>query len=118
MRDMEEVRARVTKRRRESRGQLDLFPALDLHNHDYFNGLRERYLANNANRILELLKTGESICYDDVWATSLKSPLIWPSDVTSQLAELTKAGRIEILGMKERQRVPKFGKGHRLKFLK
>ncbi len=118
MYDMESARALAAKRKRESGGQFDLFPADDLHKNDYFDGLRERYLSLNMSRLLELIQSSGSISYDELWATSLKSPLIWPSDVKSQLATFIKEGRIEITGLNDRQRVPHFGASHRVKFLK
>jgi three-Cys-motif partner protein len=118
MADMETARAMAAKRKRESKGQIDLFPAEVLHNNEYFDGLRERYLASNSLRMLELLQSSGIVAYDELWSNSLRSPLIWPSDVNSLLAELVRQGRIELIGLRERQRVPKFGSGNQVQFVK
>lgn len=118
MADMEEARALAAKRRRESKGQRDLFPAVDLHNNEYFDGLRERYLESNAARLLAYVESKGIVSYDELWAISLRSPLIWPSDINSYLTDMVKKGRLELLGLGEKQRVPKYGAGSRVKFLR
>jgi hypothetical protein len=104
MADMEEARALAAKRRRESKGQKDLFPAVDLHNNEYFDGLRERYLESNAARLLAYVESNGIVSYDELWAISLRSPLIWPSDINSYLTDMVKKGRLELLGLGENAR--------------
>lgn len=109
---MESARAKAAKRRRESGGQLDLLPAEEMHNNTYFEGLRDRYLEANAERMMGEVEKRRTVSFDDLWASSLETPLIWPTDINSQLLEWKREGRIAIQGLSPRERTPKYGKGH------
>ncbi len=59
-----------------------------------------------------------SLPYDDLWAMSLQSPLIWPTDVSGQLKSWGKEGLIELTGLQPNQRNPKLSENNRVVLLK
>jgi len=118
MLDMESARAQAAKRRRELGGQIDLFGAEDLHKNEYFDRLRDRALEANATRMFALLRAEGQVPYDDLWAMSLQSPLIWPTDVSGQLKSWGKEGLIELTGLQPNQRNPKLSESNRVVLLK
>jgi three-Cys-motif partner protein len=105
--DMEEARAKSAQRQRTSRGQPELFPAEELHNIAYFDGLRKRALDQMETNLLEILHAKRTVSYDAVWALALRSPLVWPTDFKSLLLDLEKQGTVRIEGMPPGSRVPK-----------
>lgn len=112
--DMENARAKAAQRQRTSGGQLDLFSAEELHNNEYFDGLRNRYLDKMRKLLLEHLRLNGSIGFDEAWSSSLRSPLIWQTDLKELLAELEKLGTIRLEGLEPGSRVPKLGQNVRI----
>ena len=53
MQAMESARASAAQRRRQSDGQMEFFGAEEMHDHTYFNRLRNRYLSSNADRLVD-----------------------------------------------------------------
>ena len=79
--------------------------------------LRERYLAAAKRRIDEVRAGRKQVTYDDIWDAALAFPLVWDSDVKEWVADWLKQGRIRLLGLQPKQRVPQWEKGHVIEFL-
>ena len=79
--------------------------------------LRERYLSAARDRVAEVRAGRKQVPYDEVWDAALAFPLVWESDVKEWVAEWRQAGRIKLLGLAKKARVPKREQGHILEFL-
>ena len=110
---MEKTRDEAQKREREERtGQteLGLFSgAVSQDPSAYFRSLRERYVFRARAAVLHLLRTKKQLAYDEAWSSALTFPLTWESDLKDWIHEWEQDGQLEIMGMKERQRVPQLG---------
>ena len=110
---MEKTRDEAQKREREERtGQteLGLFSgAVPQDPSAYFRSLRERYISRARAAILVLLQTKRQLAYDEAWSSAMTFPLTWESDLKDWIREWEEDGLLEIMGMKERQRVPQLG---------
>jgi three-Cys-motif partner protein len=103
----EKARAEAHQRRREARtGQFDLLPSQDLHDPSHYNSLRERYLTKSRRLVLQALQAQRRVLYDDAWTLALSEPMTWESDLKDWVEEWAQEGRLDIVGMKPRQRVP------------
>lgn len=87
---------------------------LVLHISNYFDSLRERYLARAKGQIIQLLQDESQVAYDDAWSLALKEPLVWESDLKNWIAEWKKSGMIAVEGLRQKQRIPQFGEKHSL----
>lgn len=70
---------------------------------------RSKQTYHAKRQLEEALRERSPVRYDDVLKVLLERPLIWESDVKSWIAEMQGAGKIEIVGLTGRQRVPKDG---------
>lgn len=83
----------------------------------YEDELRERYFAR-ARTALDALTTATSeVSWDDLVVTALRIPMIAEADVKAWLKELQARGAIQVLGLAEKEKVPKRGRGHRVRRL-
>jgi three-Cys-motif partner protein len=109
---MEKTRDEAQKREREERtgqAELGLFSGSA-----YFRSLRERYVFRARAAVLRLLQTKKQLTYDEAWSSALTFPLTWESDLKDWIHEWEQDEQLEIMGMKERQRVPKLGEDNYL----
>jgi three-Cys-motif partner protein len=103
----EAARADAHKRKREARtGQLDLLGSKELHDSSHYESLRERYLAQARGLVLHALESKHRLLYDDAWTLALSEPMSWESDLKQWIEEWKEEGRLEVVGMQPRQRVP------------
>ena len=103
----ETARADAHKRKREARtGQLDLLGSKELHDSSHYESLRERYLAKARGLVLHALESKHRLLYDDAWTLALSEPMSWESDLKQWIEEWKEEGRLEVVGMQPRQRVP------------
>lgn len=111
----ETARAAAHKRKREARtGQLDLLGSKELHDSSHYESLRERYLAKARGLVLHALESKNRLLYDDAWTLALSEPMSWESDLKQWIEELKEKGRLEVVGMLPRQRVPHRGEANYL----
>jgi three-Cys-motif partner protein len=104
------ARADAHKRKREARtGQLDLLGSKELHDSSHYESLRERYLAKARGLVLDALESKHRLLYDDAWTLALSEPMSWESDLKQWIEEWKEEGRLQIVGMEPRQRVPHRG---------
>jgi three-Cys-motif partner protein len=110
---MEKTRDEAQKREREERtGQTELGLYSNVATQDpssYFLSLRDRYTSRARATVLNLIQTKKQFAYDEAWSSAMTFPLTWESDLQDWIHEWTQDGRMEIRGMKERQRVPQLG---------
>jgi hypothetical protein len=103
----ETARGEAERRRRETRtGQLDLLASGELHDHSHYHSLRERYLAKSQGAVWRALQAQRKILYDDAWTIALHEPMVWESDLKDWINKWAGAGQLEVVGMRDRQRVP------------
>ena len=103
----ETARADAHKRKREARTrQLDLLGSKELHDSSHYESLRERYLAKACGLVLHALESKHRLLYDDAWTLALSEPMSWESDLKQWIEEWKEEGRLEVVGMRPRQRVP------------
>jgi hypothetical protein len=106
----ESARAEAQQRKRvASKGQSELFGSKELHDSTHYEFLRERYLAKARGLVLGALESKRRLLYDDVWTLALSEPMSWESDLKQWIEEWKGEGRLEVTGMKPRQRVPHRG---------
>jgi len=106
----EAARAEAQQRRRVARsGELELFDSKELHDSSYYEALRDRYLTKARGLVLRALEANRRLLYDDAWALALSEPLSWESDLKGWIEEWKHAGRLEMVGMQPRRRVPRRG---------
>jgi three-Cys-motif partner protein len=108
MEEMERVRAEAQRRRREERtGQKEfLFPTTPAAGSTYYSSLRERYLGQSRQNVLNRMSERRRILYNDAWSLALSLPLVWESDLKSWIDEWQRKGELRIDGLQGRQRVP------------
>ena len=110
------VRAQAKQRKRQDRTtQLDLLAPTEMDT-DYFSSLRTRY-QQRARAAVEasLAAVGSEVQYDAIVGTALEWPMTSEADLKQWLAELVTAGRVELLGLDGREKVPKVDRGHRIR---
>lgn len=116
MKEMNLVRAKVNQRRREEKThQQELFqtPVLDASSH--YDELRGFFLNKARAETWKLIFDKELIAYDALWKLALQFPVVWESDLRGWLSEWISEGKIELLDLKLRERVPKVRAGHRVR---
>lgn len=115
---MEKTRDEAQKREREERtGQTEirLFSGTVTQDpSEYFRSLRERYVSRARAAVLDLVQIKKQLTYDEIWSSALTFPLTWESDLKDWIREWEQEGLLEIMGMKERQRVPQLGEDNYL----
>lgn len=81
----------------------------------HYDSLRKRYLTASRKRVCQLLMTRREVGYDEVWLEALHStPLVWTSDLKEWINEWRAADQVAVT-LAHNERVPKLGKGHRLR---
>ena len=87
---------------------------LALYDSTHYEALRDRYLAKARELVLHALESQHRLLYDDAWTLVLSKPMAWESDLKQWIEEWKEEGRLEIVGMQPRQRVPHRGKSNYL----
>ena len=64
--------------------------------------------------VLALLQTKKQLAYDEAWSSAMTFPLTWESDLKDWIRDWELVEQLEIIGMKEKQRVPQLGQNIRL----
>jgi three-Cys-motif partner protein len=106
----ETARAEAQQRKRVARrGQSELFRSKELHDSTHYESLRERYLAKARGLVLNALESKHRLLYDDAWMLALSEPMSWESDLKQWIEDWKEEGRLEVIGMQPRQRVPHRG---------
>lgn len=59
--------------------------------------------------VLRALESKRRLLYDDAWTLALSEPMSWESDLKQWIEEWKDDGRLEVIGMQPRQRVPRRG---------
>ena len=108
---MEQARAEAQQRNRESGGARELFPPKEMHDTSFYDSLRIKYLSKAQSRIRTLLSSKQPVDYDRLWEAALTTPLVWVQDLDQFLLELKKDGKLKFIGLGEREKFPKHGKG-------
>jgi three-Cys-motif partner protein len=109
----ETVRAAAQKRRREERShQSELFSAQDSPESRHYTELRDRYLRQAKGKVLGLLREIRRLPYDQAWMATLSLPLVWESDLKAWIVDWQESKSLRIEGLRERERVPKWGQNH------
>ena len=62
--------------------------------------------------VLDLVQVEKHLTYDKAWSSALTFPLTWESDLKDWIREWEQEGLLDIMGMKERQRVPQLGENN------
>ena len=111
----ETARAEAQQRKRVARrGQTELFGSRELHDASHYQSLRDRYLTKTRGLVLQALESKRRLLYDDAWTRALSEPLCWESDLKEWIEEWKESGRLEVVGMQPRQRVPHRNEGNYL----
>jgi len=106
----ETARAEAQQRKRVAhKGQSELFGSKIFHDSAHYESLRDRYLQKARSLVLRALESKRRLLYDDAWMLALSEPMSWESDLKDWIEAWRKEGRLEISGMKPRQRVPHRG---------
>lgn len=108
------VRGEAQQRRRIDRTQnLELYPPSP--EDQYLLQLRDHHLNAAHEAVKQQLRSrkGQPIPYDLAWATACRFPFVWESDLHEWI-EQEWAQKIDVLGMKPNQRVPKCQSGNTL----
>lgn len=108
---MEQARAEAQQRNRESGGARELFPPKEMHDTSFYDSLRIKYLSKAQSRIRTWLSSKQPVDYDRLWEAALTTPLVWVEDLNQFLLQLKKEGKLKFIGLGERERFPKHGKG-------
>lgn len=115
---MEKTRDEAKKRERvEGTGQTELVLFSSAATQDpsaYFRSLRERYVSRARATVLGLVQAKKQVTYDETWSSAMTFPLTWESDLKDWIHGWEQDGQLEIMGMKERQRVPQLAENIRL----
>lgn len=115
MQVQEAARAAAQQRKRVARrGELELFGSRELHDSSHYESLRERYLTKTHGLVLAALESKRRLLYDDAWTLALSEPMSWESDLKDWIDEWKQSGRLEIVGIRPRQRVPHRNEGNYL----
>jgi three-Cys-motif partner protein len=109
---MEQERAEAQKRKREKKtGQRELFSGEVLHRTRRIEDLRERYLAQARQKVVQLLQTKGRVPYEETWDLALSVPLVWESDLKDWIRDWKATGDLKLQGLKHGQRVPRRDRG-------
>ncbi len=114
----EKLRAEAQQRNRESRdGQGELFGATVLAKTSHYDSLRDRYLGAAQSLVQSRLTKDGSLDYDQAWIMTQLHPLVWISDLKEWIETWKAEKRLRVDGLVGKERVPQFGKKHRLVWL-
>jgi three-Cys-motif partner protein len=104
----EVARAEAQQRERVARkGQSELFDSKEVHDSTHYASLRQRYLTKARELVLQALESKRRLPYDDAWTLALSKPMSWESDLKQWIDEWKSEGRLDVVGMQPRQRVPR-----------
>lgn len=114
------ARADAQQRRRvQSTGQQEIFQVDQWAGDDqYLQGLRERYLAL-AHDLVErqlIRNPRRDVRYDDAWLIACRFPFVYESDLRDWITH-EWSRKIQILGMKPNQKVPKCRSNNSLRWI-
>ena len=110
-------RAEARSRSREERsGQMDLLEPIALHTPVHYHKLRERYLKKSLGAVEYLLQEKGQMSYEQAWEVALAQPMTWESDLKEWIADTERTGKLEVLGLREKQRVPHRDQGNVLRW--
>jgi three-Cys-motif partner protein len=109
---MELARAEAQQRNREKRNSaFELFSPKEMHDTRFYDSLRTKYLSKAQSKIRALLSLKPTVEYDRLWEAALTTPLVWVEDLNQFLLELKKEDKLKFIGIGEREKFPKHGKG-------
>jgi three-Cys-motif partner protein len=107
MEEQERERASAQFKRREAKTrQLSFLSAEESYDPSFYESLRDRYMAQAKEQVLNMLQTAKRVSYDDVWACALESALVWESDLKEWIADWEEKKLLSVEGKKARQKVP------------
>lgn len=114
MAQMEAVRASAQQKIRvlKSGGQRELFTAEESHDSSYFESLRSRYCSRAKANLEGQLRCLGRVTYDEAWASALRLPLVWESDVKKWISDWVACGSVRVDGLAPKARVPKRNSNH------
>jgi three-Cys-motif partner protein len=111
-----QTRAEAKQQKREQKTlQLELLAPAETENR-YVESLAIRYRTRSQAALLEALKHGQ-LPYDEAVAIALGLPLCDEAELKTWIAAWAKEGRLELVGLAPKERVPKVGLGHVLRWL-
>lgn len=102
-------RAEAKSRRRAEQTGPELFSAQIMDDPAHVRALRERYREKARAALIHELRSGTTVPFDRLWLIALYYPMVQESDVKEWVLNWQANGIIELLGMRERQRVPQRG---------
>ena len=101
------ARAEAQQRERVAReGQSELFASKEVHDSTYYASLRQRYLEKARGLVLKALESKRRLLYDEAWTLALSEPMAWESDLKEWIDAWRSEGRLDVVGLQPRQRVP------------
>ena len=105
----EQVRADAKRRKREqASGQHEMFTGSALPESGYTDALRIRYGSLARAKVMALLQPGVQVPYDNLYAAALSYPLVTQTDLRDWISD----ARGQVIGLGQRERVPKPGSNH------
>ena len=109
-------RVAVQERERLARSNqpwlLEAPPSMDRR---YEDDLHERYLSMACESLETSLRASESVPWNELVMAALQYPMVSEHDAKAWLKEQERIGRVEILGLKPRETVPKRDQDHRVR---
>lgn len=118
MEEMRVVRAqRKADKQRSKTSQGELFGPEVLHESQYFDSLRTRYIKKAQAMVKAELQAARRMTYDKAWVIALLQPLVWESDLKAWVKEWEKNALLKVEGLKGKQKVPQYGQGNWLIWL-
>jgi three-Cys-motif partner protein len=78
----------------------------------HYESLRKRYVDRAKSVVQHLLQSRSTVGYDETWEAALAFPLVWESDLKDWVKLWRNADTLRIEGLRPRETIPKFGKGH------
>jgi three-Cys-motif partner protein len=111
MAQQESLRAAAEKQRLEEEGYRPLFPTEDMPESLYYSELRSHYIGKARNDLLAKLHRIQQLRYDAAFLVTARYPLVWESDLKEWIAEW-RGERLQVEGLRARERVPKLYANH------
>lgn len=96
-------------------GQSELFLAHKVLARSYEDERRERYLARASALLDQAVQPSTGAPWDELVLAALQVPMISEKDVKDWLDRERSAARVEVLGLRAKERVPKRNGGHRVR---
>lgn len=113
---MEQSRVNHIIRRHAAPGQEELFDpiAYGMEETAHYAEIKSQHGREARDRVRKCMLTSRKVEYDTIWYEAMRSPLIWSKDLNDWIEEWRNNGNLEVLGLSEREKRPKLGKGHQL----